>query len=123
MNQSLVTIDITTFELSEHDNLVVKPVFEGIEFSHVREGSKPYPLATFNTGKWKFNNEHDRSLFLQLMQTYPKQFQKSFKRYFQTKAKSRFYTITCARRKFTIWSQRLNSSIWDSLYNTFYGNR
>ena len=121
MNQSLVTIDVTTFELSEHDSLVVKPVFDGVEFSHLREGTKPHPLAIYKAGRWHYNNEHERSLFLQLMQTYPKEFRRSFKKYFQSRQKSKYYTITCARRKFTIWSQKLNSGLWDSIYNTFYG--
>jgi hypothetical protein len=120
MNQSLVTIDLTTFTLSEHDNIMLQPVFDGIEFSHVRDGSKPYPLATFNAGKWSFSNDHDRSMFLQLMQSYPKEFRRLFKKYFQVRKKPKFYTITCARRKFTIWQQRIHNTLWDKIYNTFY---
>lgn len=120
MKQSLVTFDITAFMLSDHDNLIIKPVFEGYVFSHIREGSKIQTIGTFNAGKWKFNDIHERTLFLQLLKSYPKEFRKAFKRYFQTMERPKFYTIICARRKFIIWQQRLHSTIWDTVYNIFY---
>ena len=121
MDKSVITYVVTTFELSEHDSLVVKPSWEGVEFSHLREGTSAHSLATYNTGRWTFKDNKNRSLFLQLMQTYPTQFRYAFKRYFYYRERDRFYTITCAKRKFTIWSHKIQNSIWDKMYNTFYG--
>jgi hypothetical protein len=113
--------NVTTFELSEHDTLIVKPCDIGIQFSHHREGTPSYPLAVYNSGRWSYKDDKDRSLFLQLMQTYPKEFRRAFRKYFYYKSKDTFYTFTCAKRKFTIWSYKLNSSVWDKFYTAFYG--
>jgi hypothetical protein len=116
-----VIYDVAMVELSESDSLVIKIVRDGLEFSHLREGTSPYPLAIYNTGRWTFKDDKDRSLFLQLMQTYPRQFRSAFKKCFQHKPKNNFYTITCAKRKITLWTRKINNSIWDKVYNTFYG--
>lgn len=121
MNTSLIQSEIISFDLSDFEILSFKNTFEGIEVSYRIEGSPFRVLSHYKNGRWNFEDTKDRSLFLLLMQKYPKKFQSSFNSYFRRKKQDgMFLTLNCARRRFSIYIQKLNLSLKDKLVETFY---
>ena len=124
MNTSVIQSEITSFDLSDAELLSFKQTFEGVEVAYRIEGSPFRILGRYKDGRWLFDDTKDRSLFLILMQQYPRKFQTYFKTYFRRKKKDgMFVTLSCARRRFSIYIQKLNGNFRSKLIDMLYPTR
>jgi len=124
MNTSVIQNEIISFDLSDAELLSFKQTFEGVEVSYRIEGSPFRTLGYYKEGRWIFDDTKDRSLFLILMQQYPRKFQTYFKTYFRRKKKDgMFVTLSCAHRRFSIYIQKLNSNFRGKLVDMMYPTR
>jgi hypothetical protein len=94
---------IFSYNISDTDALFFKSVNNGFDLISKHEGSEEVKIATYDSGKWIWEGNKQRSLFFQLMKIYPKEFQRAIKSYKKSlETESFFRMFTCAKRRFLI---------------------
>jgi len=118
MNQTL------TYAISETENLIFSGVENKFELYSKAEGSSRELIARFEAGKWSFENEQQKKLFLALFDNNRVKFFKAIK-VFQRSLKElpKLYEFTCLRRKISIKVTKLKKDISEKIQDIFYPYR
>jgi hypothetical protein len=115
MNQTL------TYAISETENLIFSGVENKFELYSKAEGSSRELIARFEAGKWSFENEQQKKLFLALFDNNRVKFFKAIK-VFQRSLKElpKLYEFTCIRRRISIKITKLKRNFKDKVQDIFY---
>ena len=110
------------YNLSETEYLVFKPNHNYFEVYSGHEASELKKIANYKGGKWIFENMHQRQFFFLLFDQYKVQFGKAVKAYnISLREKPHLYEFRCLRSRVSLKISRIKRSLWQSMYNTFYG--
>lgn len=109
------------YPVSETENLIFSGVENKFDLLSKAEGSNLQLIARFEGGKWSFDNDQQRTLFLALFDTNRKGFFKAIKAFQRSlRDKPKLYEFTCIRRKVSIKVTKLKKSFQDRLQDIFY---
>lgn len=110
-----------SYLITDTENLIFAGVENKFDLFSKAEGSTIQPIARFEGGKWSFENDQQRKLFLALFDSNRKGFFKAIKAFQRSlKDKPKLYEFTCVRRRISIKITKLKRNFRDKLQDIFY---
>jgi hypothetical protein len=114
--------NIFSYPIAETECLVFRTELDCFHMFSKHESTQESHIATYKGGKWIFENMQQRQFFFLLFDQYKAQFGKAVKAYNRSlKEKPHLYEFRCLRSRFSLKISRVKRSLWQSMYNTFYG--
>ena len=115
----------TTYTFSDEMSLMFKDVRTGFEAYIVMAGAGKTKIGQYYAGTWSWENEAERKIFFQVLDSHGTEFTKAFKAYQRPKPEPSFaLTVQCARRRLEIKLKKQKRKFTDKLVEIFYeGNR
>jgi len=110
-----------SYLITDTENLIFSGVENKFELFSKGEGSNIQLIARFEGGKWNFENDQQRKLFLALFDNNRKGFFKAIKAFQRSlKERPKLYEFTCIRRRVSIKVTKLKRNFRDKLQEIFY---
>jgi len=111
-----------SYPIAETECLVFRAELDCFHVYSKHECTQESHIATYKGGKWIFENMHQRQFFFLLFDQYKVQFGKAVKAYnISLREKPHLYEFRCLRSRVSLKISRIKRSLWQSMYNTFYG--
>ena len=112
------------YPIADTENLIFSGTESRFDLSSKAEGGNQELIARFNAGKWSFENDQQRKLFLALFDTNREKFFRAFKSFQHSlKEAPKLYEFTCLRRKISIRVTKLKKDISEKIQDIFYPYR
>jgi len=114
-----------TYNLSETEFLVFHTTQSNFELYSGHDGSTDRTkIATYQTGKWKFDDFQQKKLFWFLFGIYKQEFGKALKAYMRSlREKPSMYEFSCVTRRINIKVTRMKRGWENWFYGFFWQNR
>ena len=109
------------YPIADTENIIFSGTESKFDLFSKAEGGNQELIARFDAGKWSFENDQQRKLFLALFDTNRKTFFKAFKSFQRSlKEAPKLYEFTCIRRRISIKITKLKKSISEKVQDIFY---
>ena len=118
----LINMEMFTYNIDETQCFKFQPTSTGFELFHKMEGSASRSLGRYSAGLWTWEEQEQKSLWFNALQSNGKALQRAFKAYYRQKPERTIgMTIHCARRRVSIKYNKFTDKLQNKMISTFYG--